>query len=483
MPKQSRLTGALSLSLAQALVLGLGYLTHMWIGRVLGPAPYGIYGLILSVQTIFGIFLTLGVPAAVARFVAQREENAQAILQQSLRVQSVVAVIMSVLAVATAPVVAFFLHDKTLVPYLLFVAPVIFFQAFYPIYTQFLSGIHRFNRQATLTSIYAVAKLAGAITFIYSFQVYGAFAGFAVGGIIAALFGWHWTKHTGGNKPHHIPLKELLSFAGTYVLMLVGLQILISLDLFMVKALLKNDVSAGYYNAAVTLSRIPYFLLQALSFILLPSVSALTKPGASHDKAATFIRDALRYLIALIVPSVAFGAATSRSLVTLFFSTRFLPAAPVLTVLMVGLGALAFYQLLANIVAGAGKTNVALAITCLLIVISFSTGIMLIPRFGLLGAASATTSAGIIGFALLSAYTFKTFRIPVPVKSTFNIVLATFLAVLPTYIWQPPAYFLPLQYLLLFVIYIACLFALREIQPKDLAQIKGLHPALGRIIP
>src|SRR5436190_21656874 len=119
MPKQSRLTGAISLSLAQAVVLLLGYVTHLWIGRVLGPASYGTYGIVLSIQTIFGIFLTLGVPAAVARYVAQNEDSAQPILKESLKVQTIFAIIMAIVAIILAPIIAGFLHDNTLIPYLL----------------------------------------------------------------------------------------------------------------------------------------------------------------------------------------------------------------------------------------------------------------------------------------------------------------------------------------------------------------------------
>ncbi|MBI3255388.1 MAG: flippase [Candidatus Andersenbacteria bacterium] len=481
--KQSRLTGAISLSLAQAVVLLLGYATHFWIPRVLGAASYGIFGIILSVQTIFGLLITLGVPAAVSRFVAQHEDSAQSILRKSLRLQTLIAVIVASISLALSPLISYLLGDRSLLPYLAFVTLIILCQAFYPIYVQFLSGMHRFHRQATLTSLYAIAKLVGAIGLIYVFHLYGALAGFALGGIMAGVIGWWWTRGVGGSKPYNVPAKDLLSFASLYVLTLAGLQILMSLDLFMVKALLKDDTAVGYYNAASTLARIPYFLLQGLSFILLPSVSALTKPGQDHAKAAQFIRDTLRYLIALIVPSVALAAATSRELVTLFFSAKFLPAAPTLTILMVGLGALAFYLLLANIAAGAGKAKVAFLITILMIAISFCTGIYTIRTYGLPGAAWQTTISAIIGFIILAWYTFRTFKIPVPSRSMVNILIASAIAVTPTYFWKAGSLMLPIQYLVLYAVYVVCLYVLGEITTSDRRLVGGLHPALRWIIP
>lgn len=473
--KQSKLTGALALTASQGVVLFLGYIIHPLIGRILGPAQYGIYGIVLSIQTIFGIMLTLGVPSAVSKFVAQNTSNAQSILKQALKIQAITGLCISLGVVLLSPVIAYLLHDSSLVPYLIFSAVIIFLQSFFPIYVQFLSGMHLFSRQALLTGSYAIAKLVGALAFIFVFRLYGALAGFAIGGILAAILGWYWTKKKGGTEPYTIHLKSFLSFAGTYAIILLGLQILMSQDLFMVKAILKDDVLAGYYNSAVSLSRISYMLLQGLSFVLLPSVAALTRPGASHDKAVGFIKEALRYLIALIVPSVVLASATSRELITLFFSADYVQAAPVLTILMVGLGALSFYLLLANIVAGAGKARVALYITGGMIAVSAILGVFLIPAYELKGAALQTTIAALAGLIALAVYTFRTFSIPYPIKSTINILIATAVMILPTYFWKASSFMLPVQYILLGIVYIAILWILGEVTDKDKEIIASLR--------
>lgn len=465
--QQSKFTGAIALTLTQALVLFLGFIIHPLIGRLLGVGEYGIFGLVLSFQTIFGIILTFGVPSAVSKFVAQNNEHAQSILRQALRIQVGMGLSIALLVVALSPFISYALHDQSLTRYFIFIAGVIFLQGLYPVFVQFLSGMHQFNKQALLTSSYAIAKLIGAVSLIYIFRLYGALSGFAVGGIVAAILGWYWTAHIGGNKPYKLQLQSFLSFAGTYAIILVGLQILMSQDLFMVKAILKDDVLAGYYNSAVNLSRISYILLQGLAFVLLPSVAALTKPGQTHDKAALFIRQALRYLIALIVPSVVLAASTSKELIILFYGVKYEQAAPVLTVLMVGLGALSFYLLLTNIVAGAGKPRVALYITGGMIAISALLGYFFIPQYGLQGAAWQTTIASLLGLTALAIYTFTTFKIPYPIKSIIHILLASCVMVLPTYVWKASSLMLPVQYIVLICIYIGVLWMVGEIQKED----------------
>lgn len=475
---QSRLSGAIYLLVAQAIVMLLGWITHPIIGRVLGPGSYGVYGIVLSVLSIIGLFLTLGVPMAISRFVAQDDAHAKSILSKGLRIQVVFAFLLSVLTLVLAPVIASLLGDSELVNLLRFIALVLLLQAGYPVFAQYLSGMHLFKRQAFLMTSYAIVKLAAAMSLIFVFGVYGAFAGFAMGGIVAAVIGWFWTRRVGGAKEQSLSVKAFLAFAGTYVLILVNLQLLISLDLFMVKALLGDNILAGYYNSAVTLSRIPFLLLQSLTFVLLPSVSALTKPGESQKKAAVFIGSSLRYLIMLIVPAAALASATSKTLIRLFYSAEYDPAAGTLSVLMVGLSCIAFFQLLSNIVAGAGRAKIALVGTVGLLLISLIGGFILIPKFGVFGAAWQTTVAGVVGLIGLGMYTFKSFSIPLPYKSTLNVVIATVAAVLPTYFWKVHPFVLPLQYIVLLLLYVGVLFVLREITRQDRQMVASLHPAL-----
>lgn len=480
---QSRLTGAVSLMVAQAVVLFLGFITHPLISYFLGTSSYGVFNVVLSVQSIFGLFLTLGVPVALSRFVAQDEQHARSILQQSIRIQSIVALGIAVIVIAASPLMARLLQDTSLTPIIAFSGLIILCQAFYPIYIQYLSGMHRFNKQAALTSLYAIAKLTGAVGLLYFLKVYGALGGFAVGGIVAAIIGWYWTLRLGGTTKRRLPLKAFLSFAGLYVLTLVGIQILISLDLFMVKAILKDNNLAGHYSASITLSRISYLLLQGLGFVLLPSVARLTEPGRSKKEAARFISESIRYLIALIVPAVALAAATSKPLLLLFFSAEYTSAAPSLTILMIGLGSIGFYLLLSNIVSGAGKPQVSLYITALLIAVSGVLGWFFIPKYGLVGAASQTTIAGLLGLGLLSAYTFKKFAIPLPVRSTLNILIASAAAVSVTYLWEATAVTLIPQYLIVGIIYLLALLILREITPADRSRVASIHPQLAWVAP
>jgi O-antigen/teichoic acid export membrane protein len=473
--RTSRLSGAILLASAQAVLLGMGYITHILIGKLGGPALYGVYGVVLSFMTILNMIMTLGIPVAVSKEVAQNEENSGGILASALFGQITLALILSLGTIVFAGNIATFLGDQALKPIIMFTAIVYPLTAIYSVLANYLNGLHAFALQAGIIIFYAIVKLTGSVGLLFPFRVYGALAGFAAGGAVASLVGIPVVYKS--IRKHYVkkfPVKKLLTFAGAVVGTSLALQILMSTDLFLVKRILHDNTLAGYYNAASTLSKIPYFILQALGFIFLPSIARLMKENA--DTARQFIRDIFRYLFLLLLPVTALAAATSKSLVHLFFSAEYEPAARPLTLLMIALGMLSAFYLLAMIAAGASKARVPLIISWIMLPISVILGFLLIPRYQLEGAAITTIISSTIGTVAIGGYMIKRFKLSFPVNTLFNGIIATCLMVLPTYFINIRPLLTPILYAVLFSLYFLILVILKEIKKDDLAHLKSLMP-------
>ncbi len=473
--RSSRLSGALWLSIAQAVVLALGYVTHILVGKIGGPSLYGVYGLTLSFLTIMNMLMTLGIPTAVSKEVAENESNSGSILKTALFAQIIFSFLLSLLTLIFAGPAAKLLGDPSLANVIRFTAVVYPLTALYSVQTNYLNGLHAFSLQATLIVIYALAKLTGSVGLLFPFGVQGAVAGFAIGGLVAAIFGLPFTlRSIRGHFKTGVPLKKIISFAGAFVGTSLALQILMSTDLFLVKRIMQDNTLAGYYNAASTLSRIPYFILQALGFVFLPSIARLMKEN--ENEARQFIRDIFRYLFLLLLPITALAATTSKSLIHLFYSPIYEPAASPLTLLMIALGLLSAFYLLATIAAGAGKARIPLIISWVLIPVAIAFGFFFIPRFGLEGAAITTISTAGIGALIIGSYMVARFRLSFPVTTLIKGVIATTVMVLPTYFLALKAILLPLEYLFLFAVYAITLIALGELKKDDISRLKTLVP-------
>jgi len=471
--RSSKLTGALFLSIAQAVLLGLGYITHILIGKLGGPPLYGVFGVVLNFMNIINMLLTLGIPVAMSKELAEDEENSGGIFKTAIKAQFIFALLLSLLTLIFSKQIALAFGDTKLATAIEFTALVYPCTALYSIFSNYFNGLHAFAIQASLIVAYSIFKLIGSVSLLERFGVTGALSGFAIGAAIVTIPGIFLSRKTiKGRTKRPVKLNKLLTFAGAFVGTSIALQILMSIDLFMVKRFLHDDTLAGYYNAASTLSRIPYFILQALGFVFLPSVARLMKQDV--QKGREFIKDISRYLFLLLLPVTALAAATSKGLIHLFYSREYEPGSQPLTLLMVALGLLATFYLFASISAGAGKPKVPLYISWVLLPLSLTFGYFLIPEYKLEGAAITTIIVSAIGATTIGIYMFKRFSLSFPLKTLFNGILATAIAVTPTYFLKLPNILLPLEYLALIVLYLLVLFFLGELKKDDLSHLKTL---------
>ena len=69
---------------AQLMVAFTGYVTAVLVGRQLGPAAYGAYGMVYSVLLAFEIVGRLGLPQALTKLVAERQDGRLAVERTGL---------------------------------------------------------------------------------------------------------------------------------------------------------------------------------------------------------------------------------------------------------------------------------------------------------------------------------------------------------------------------------------------------------------
>lgn len=478
--RTTRLSGAAHLAVSQTVLIALGYVTHVLVGKIGGPPLYGVYGVVLSLMTIVNMLLTLGIPTATSKETAEDEANSGGVFVSAVRLQLLFAFVLSFGTLLFADAIAELLKDQKLAPIIRFTAFIYPATALYSLLSNYFNGLHAFSAQARLTILYSLAKLTGSVGLLFLFRsVPGALSGFIAGGLTATAIGLPQAlKTVRGRIRATVPARRLFVFAGTFVGMSIALQILMSLDLFLVKRLLADDTLVGYYNAATTIARIPYFILQGLGFVLLPSVAKLFKENPLA--ARSFIKAVFRYLYLALLPMTALAAGTSKALLTLFFSAAYQPAARPLTILAIALGCLSAFYLLSTIAAGAGKPRVPLMISWLLVPVALVVGTILIPRYALTGAAATTLGVSVVGATILALYMYLRFRLTFPLATLARGALATMVAVLPTYFVSPPILVLPLWYILLFAAYGLSLVALGEIRQEDWKQVQRLIPSSAR---
>lgn len=166
------------------------------------------------------------------------------------------------------------------------------------------------------------------------------------------------------------------------------------LDLFFVY-LMVGPAAAGIYNVAVRMAEQLWMVSQAASTVIFPRLSAMhTDQKGRREFTATMARGIM--WVTLFGAGVL--AALANPLINLLFGPEFKSAKSALTLLLPGVVLLACARVLANDIAARGLVSINLGLAALVLVINIAANILLIPKFGVVGAAAATTLAYTVHF-------------------------------------------------------------------------------------
>ncbi len=468
--------GTLYLMLANALFALVGYIIHFWLGRQLGPIDYGAFGVVLYLMTTVNLLLTSGVPQSASKYIAEDNSRIDSIIREANKIQLVFSVVIFGLYFGLAGVIADLLGDASLTPYIRISSLAIPTYALYSVYSAgYLNGLRRFGRQAISTTGVSLAKVTLVFTLVaVGLGIKGALTGYITSAIVGFVFAWRFLKPRAWQQSN-FDWKKLGAFGLPATLFAAAFFLLMSIDLFVVKSIVPDEAQVGFYTSATTISKVPFYFFTGLAVTLLPSISKAT---ANNDIELTknYIGQSLRYLLMLLVPGMLLISATSADLVTLVYSSQYAAAGSALSILAFGTGLLTIFYVLAHIVLGSGKPWIILIITLVAAGICITLNLLLIPEYGLSGAAWATTITGVFCVVITGTYILFRFRTLVSLLSLIRIsVISTVIYLIAHYISISPGW-LPLLYIGLVVLYIGLLIITREITGKDLTIVKSMIP-------
>lgn len=461
--------GTISLVGVQSVFLVGGYIVHFYLGRKLGPADYGIFGIVMAFLVWMEVSLTGGFPYAIRKFGSEREDLMTAIARSAMLGQLIYSTLLFIAVMVAAPWIALLLQDRNLTGLIRLASLDIPIYAFYFCYTAVLNGRQNYARQSAAMLTYAVSKVGAVLLLvILGFGVKGAI----VGNILASVGGLAAAAALAGRLPRAgiYPIGKLISYAGGAAGLSVSFTLLISIDMFAVKALGKSPECVGFYTAANTLSRAPFYALLGIAAATLPALSRAASKG-EHEMLQKYVRQSLRLHIMLLVPVTAILSGTAEGTIKLLYTEKYAEAAPALAILAAGMMLFGVLHALYNILVAIGDIWTPLLGATILIVTALALNIVLIPVLGIKGAAasSATTAAaGLTVSAVICARKLGELIAPI---SAVRIALAGALVYFTARMLPVEGIQLAGAYLLLLVIYFAAIAVLREIRKEDIYKI------------
>ncbi|MDD2557440.1 MAG: flippase [Desulfuromonas sp.] len=374
------------------------FLLVVLIARELGPEGNGFYAMALLIPTMLASFLNLGVGPATVYHVSRGDFDIHQVLAGNLRLALVVATV----GVACAfPVML--VWGENLFPGIpqgllwlgLASFPLTLLLTYMNTIFQGLENFRAFNLTVLLPSY---INLAGGVFALYILQVglLGVMVAYITGqltGLLVVFIMLYRCKAFYRQTANSIPFKtyscKVLSYGLRAHLSNIMTFVNYRADIFLVNLFL-TPAATGIYVIAVQIAEKLWVLSQAVSTVLLPRLSSMHEnpKGLFALTNKVFLVVSGLTALASVVIAIAFYW-----LISPVFGEKYLEALPAFLWLLPGVVALAGSRIYSNCIAAVGKPEWNMYSAIGVVTINVVGNILLVPQFGIVGAAWATSVA------------------------------------------------------------------------------------------
>lgn len=389
------------LSADRVIRLTVGLFVGVWLARYLGPATFGLYSLAFALVGLFGVFSRLGLDGVLVREIVRRPDARGELLGSALALR----LSGGTLAAAAATLCAALVRpDDTTVQFIAaIVALGLIFQAFDVLELWFQSQM--LSRYAVLAKTGVFLLLAAVkVLLILSGAPVTAFAWAALAEVVLASAGLVAAYRLSGQTFAHWrvalrPALELLRPAAPLILAGIAVSVYMKIDQVMIATMI-GDEAVGLYAAATRLTEATYFVPTVLMASLLPAIVSIRASSEAHFRSRMQNLFDLMVIAALVLAVPL--SLLSGIVIRLLYGAAYEPSAQVLAIhvwvnVFVFLGVASSSYLLAE-----NLTAISFYRTLLGAIANIVLNLVMIPRFGIVGAAWATlVSAFIATFAVM----------------------------------------------------------------------------------
>jgi O-antigen/teichoic acid export membrane protein len=391
----------LSFFATQVLTAALGIFNGFFLARLIGPSGKGDYYLVTFLPPTLMVLGQLGLPQAIGFFSARARTRVRTTLVLALGIAiPMLAVVFALLPVIQSAV--FHGLDATMIVVPLLCLPLI-------LNATFTTGVV-VGRQAArwLAIVYPATSAAATVLIVVlagvlGLGVWGAILAYVATSIIqflGFLFAAVRVSRT-VPSPGTVRIRELFRYGLPYYPGSLTSFFSYRADVYLLALLLADPAAPlGYYSLSVSFAELVFFLPNAVAAFFFPHVA-----GGNPEDSARQVPLVSR--VTLLVTAATGLALIPASFIAIHW---LLPAfeqslAP-LYILLPGVVAISVSKVLAGYLSGLGRTGTTSVVSIAAFALNILINIILIPPYGILGAAAASLisyTASSIAYSVLSA--------------------------------------------------------------------------------
>src|SRR5664280_687138 len=180
----------------------------------------------------------------------------------------------------------------------------------------------------------------------------------------------------------------------------------------------------GYYTAASPVARLPLIISMAVATSVLPATSEAMSLNDSQ-LLKTYILQSYRYVSLVVLPICVGTIVFATPIMTLINGSAYAPGSEALQILAVGMLFFTIYTISSSISQGLGKPTLPMMVLIGGTTIDLIFSVLLIPSYGINGAAAATTIASFFIMSVLAYKTLQLARVSLPLGEFGKIAIAS----------------------------------------------------------
>ena len=355
------------------------------LARFLGSEKLGQFGAIYAYLALFAWLATFGFEPVLVREISRERENASSLLHTAIVLSALLSAGTVVVAILLAPVAGYTGHLRTLLilaalEYVLgpLRLPALMFQVDM---RQWYGATINVVRQGLWFVMIVALWLAGA-------SLGYVIAGRVLAAVVESSLMWGYSRRFLSQTGRFLRERAgtLLSHSFPIAFASLVAMIYLRIDQVMLHKMVSDSV-LGQYVAAVKVSELFEMLPMALMSALAP---ILCVTAADPERFQSYIDRMFRYFMVIASGLCVFMTVGARLIVRVLYGSQFLPAAPLLAVLIWSEIAVFFAAVIGNVLVARNQQRLFPIPTLLGAVVNVGLNLLWIPRYAAAGAAWAT---------------------------------------------------------------------------------------------
>jgi len=474
---------------------GLGFLTRVTMAQYLPVDGYGNVVIGLSILNMFGLVGLVGMPAALSRYLPRQEttDERRRILASAFQIVGVLSLTVAISIFFSAGLLATVVfNNQSLVWIIRIFAGIL---PFYALFKFSLGGFRGYEatrpRIITQNVLRPGLQLAGIVAFVslgygttgIAFAYGMAFVAMAAVGVVLLYRGGKFSASDLVRQSSTTRYRELLAFsvplaASGAINVIAKHSDLIILGIF------KPSSQVGVYEVAFRMGVFVILLFTpAVGFLFQPIMSRFDAEDEQQQMDDLYTV-ATRWMVVASFPVFALFFLFSEQTLVFMFGESYRTGETALRVLLVGFLISLLPGLTGNFLTAVGETKLLMYISAGTMLLNVAVNLVLIPMYGIVGAAIATATARTLNNTVQSYLIYREYGVSpfnrhyvVPTVLMLGFILAVYVAPIPlaslNFVEGVPVA------MAFGILFFAVLLATRSLYAVELELVDGLLARVG----